>query len=173
MLELLPLFNIVLLLTLFLSKIFTNDTTWPIGTKLWRKFLRVSSTELIWGFRIHRKTWPPLLKIEHRGQTEVFRIYLQNCLAKFWQRLKFSVWWDLSVVKFSFWSVMLCWSYCPFLTFLILFVSKSSPLVILDKLEPNLVWLFLWVSCIELIWGFLICQKTWQPLLKIEHRVRQ
>ena len=41
-------------------------------------FLGVCYIEHMRGFLFHRKTWPPLLKIEHRSQTVVFRIYLQN-----------------------------------------------------------------------------------------------
>ena len=40
-------------------------------------FFGLSCIELMWGFLIRLKTWPPLLKIEHRGQTVVFHIYLQ------------------------------------------------------------------------------------------------
>ena len=66
-------------------------------------FLWVSCVEMMWGFLIHRKTWPPLLKIEHMGQTVGFCIYPKLLvLAKFWHRLEYLAWWDLSVVKFSF-----------------------------------------------------------------------
>ena len=47
---------------------------------------------------------------------------------------------------------------------------NSSPLWLLDQFERNLVWMFLCVSCIELMWGFLISQKTWLLLLIIVHR---
>ena len=40
-------------------------------------------------------------------------------------------------------------------------IQNSSPLKLLDLLEPNLVWMFLGVSCIELMWEFLIRQKKY------------
>ena len=54
--------------------------------------------------------------------------------------------------------------------FLCYFFQKSSALTLLDQWEPNLVWMFLGVSCIEQIWRFFICRKAWPLLLKIEHR---
>ena len=48
-----------------------------------------------------------------------------------------------------------------------LIIFQNSSLKLLDQLELNLVWVYLGVSCIELVWGFLIRQKTWPSLLKI------
>ena len=50
--------------------------------------------------------------------------------------------------------------------------QNSSPLTLLDQLEPHLVWMFLRVCCIELMKRFFICRNTWPPLLKIERRVQ-
>ena len=37
---------------------------------------------------------------------------------------------------------------------------------VLDHLEPNLVWMFFGVSCIELMWGFLIRRKNMAAVTK-------
>ena len=137
---------------------------------LWM-FLRVSCIELLSKFFIHLKTWSLLLKIEQRIQTVVFRIYLQNRWVKpNFGLSKSSTWWDLSKVRFSFPSVKPCWSYCPFFTFfwqfLMLFLSIIFSSDTTRPVEPNLVRMFLGISCIELMWGLLIHQKTWLPLLK-------
>ena len=66
--------------------------------------------------------------------------------------------------------------YCPLITiFRNLFIifanfKKSSSLKLLNGFEWNLAWLFLSISCTKCVLRFLICQKTWLPLLKIEHR---
>ena len=70
-----------------------------------------------WSFK---KTWPLLLKIEHRGQIVVFHIYIQNHY--------------------------------------VLPIGTKLGMTVLG------------VSCIELMWGFLILQKIWPLLLKIEGR---
>ena len=48
--------------------------------------------------------------------------------------------------------------------------QKSSSLKPLGQMLPNLVGLFYSMSFTNLSFGFLIRQKTWPPLLKIEHR---
>ena len=48
--------------------------------------------------------------------------------------------------------------------------QTSSPLKLLNGFEWNLTWLFLSISCTKCALRFLIRQKTWPPLLKIEHR---
>ena len=44
--------------------------------------------------------------------------------------------------------------------------QKSSPLTLLDQLEPNLVWMFLGVSCTKVVFWFLICEKNMANVTK-------
>ena len=59
---------------------------------------------------------------------------------------------------------------CEKIVFSLLNIQTSSPLKRLHWFKLNLVWCYFRVSSIELMWGFLIRQKTWPPWLKIEHR---
>ena len=54
------------------------DTTGPIGTELGMNVPLGILYRTDVGFSICQKTWQLLLKIEHRGQTFVFHIYLLN-----------------------------------------------------------------------------------------------
>ena len=79
MLELLPFFNVFkLFLTLFLSKIFSSDTTGPIGNKLGINVPWNIMQKTDMGIFHLPKNMATIIKIEHLGQTEVFPIYLQN-----------------------------------------------------------------------------------------------
>ena len=48
------------------------------------------------------------------------------------------------------WAIAITWYPSSLLTIF----QNSSPLTLPDQLEPNLVWMFLGVSCIELMWRF-------------------
>ena len=69
---------VIVVVVIAFSNPLSSDTTRPIKTKL--------GMNVSWGI-LHRKNvgifdlskkWPPLLKIEHRGHTVVFRICIQN-----------------------------------------------------------------------------------------------
>ena len=50
--------------------------------------------------------------------------------------------------------------------------QRSSPLKLLDQLEPNLVWIITRVSSFKIVSGDAVHQSTWPLLLKIEHMVK-
>ena len=78
--ELLPSLGVHLHLSslLFLT-FFQNWNNWANlnQNSVWI-FLTVFCTELMWWFFILWKTWLPYIKIEYRGQTQVFHVNIQN-----------------------------------------------------------------------------------------------
>ena len=50
--------------------------------------------------------------------------------------------------------------------------QRSSPLKLLDQLEPNLVWIITRVSSFKIVSSDAVHQSTWPLLLKIEHMVK-
>ena len=68
--------------------------------------------------------------------------------------------------------------YCPLMTIFhnlfIIFANfkKSSPLKLLNQIQPNFNWMISRVYKIKFVLYFLFRQKTWPSWLKIEHRVK-
>jgi hypothetical protein len=48
--------------------------------------------------------------------------------------------------------------------------QRSSPLKLLDQLEPKLVWIITRMSSFKIVPEDAVHQSTWSLLLKIEHR---
>jgi hypothetical protein len=66
-------------------------------------------------------------------------------------------------------------SYCHHLASVVVrrkLFQRSSPLKLLDQLEPNLVWIITRVSSFKLVSDDAMHQSTWPLLLKIEHMVK-
>ena len=67
---------------------------------------------------------------------------------------------------------------CPLMTIFhnlfIIFANfkKSSPLKLLNQIQPNFNWMISRVYKIKFVLYFLFRQKTWPSWLKIEHRVK-
>ena len=61
-----------------------------------------------------------------------------------------------------------------FSQFVIIFANfkKSSPLKLLNQIQPNFNWMISRVYKIKFVFYFLFCLKTWPSWLKIEHRVK-
>ena len=68
--------------------------------------------------------------------------------------------------------------YCPLMTIFhnlfIIFANfkKSSPLKLLNQIQPNFNWMISRVYKINSLFCFLFRQKAWPSWLKIEHRVK-
>ena len=68
--------------------------------------------------------------------------------------------------------------YCPLMTIFhnlfIIFANfkKSSPLKLLNQIQPNFNWMISRVFKIKIVFYFVFRQKTWPSWLKIEHRLK-
>ena len=93
------------------SKLFSSDTTLPKEPNLVWMFLRVFCIEFMWGFLICWKTWPLLLKIEHRGVIQKFFTCISKTvrLTKFWHRVKCSACFSHVWVIGLFWHLFAIW----------------------------------------------------------------
>ena len=157
MFELLPFSKFFLLfLLLYLSKIFSSDTAWPIWTKIGMNVPWGILLELIWGFLICWKTWLPLLKMERRGQTVVSLHISKKCQVKL---NSFNCWNDpyykaFKSLQWSKLSATPCQSYCSwkmknegfFLFVFFLQISANILKTIIDRENLSIAKMILMIS---------------------------
>jgi hypothetical protein len=72
----------------------------------------------------------------------------------------------------AMWAIAITWRPSSLFVLRHKLFQRSSPLKLLDQLEPNLVWIITRVSSFKIVSGDAMHQSTWLLLLKIEHMVK-